>query len=766
MNKNSFISFFAFCSEKVSSFSSFLYKIPPLIVLTIILGGSIYWATFLPSLEFNYNIESFFSSEDPEVELYQNHRETFENENDYLLIGLKNKDGIFQADFLSKVDRLTKKLKSLSKIKKVYSPTNIKEVIKSGFSSMRIPIIHLDQEDKFTNDKRRIYENGLYVNAFFSPDTLSVSLLLKKEQGMDKASNDLLLQEIENEINQVNFQEHHLAGRIKTQHFYVKKMSEQMGLFSALAALLFIIALFIIFKKPVYVLLSFFTVVISLLWIFGIISRMGIKLDLMLTMLPTLIFIISTSAGIHLISKFRENYDQAEKKDEAIKFAIRNTGLPNFLNALTTSIGFASLAMIPVIPIQRFGLLVALGIILSFFIGLPLIISILRVSPLKPFKIKKIKSRNITEQPLQLLLQKSRTIFAISGIILVGSLVFITEIKINTHFLDDLEPNTSLMKDLKFFEDNFSGIRPFELNIQAKDSTELLSFQIFKEMDTLENYLRQQYGVGFLFHPLTVIKGLNKANNGGSNNYFRLAESREKFQQLKKTANQKQLWNSYLPVLSEDKKIARVNGRSMDLGSMVYEEKNKALKNFIKKECQHLKVKITGAAHLMDNANEQIAGNLAKGLGLAVGITTLIIFLFTRSLKIALISLIPNLIPMILVGGFMGAANVPLKVTTALIFTIAYGIAVDDTIHFLNSYRLQLKDKTSKKDAIRFAILKMWRPMLYTSAVLFAGFMIFTLSQFKSISLLGFLVSGSLFAALLADLILLPLILNLNYKKK
>jgi len=160
----------------------------------------------------------------------------------------------------------------------------------------------------------------------------------------------------------------------------------------------------------------------------------------------------------------------------------------------------------------------------------------------------------------------------------------------------------------------------------------------------------------------------------------------------------------------------------------------------------------------MDNANRHIAWNLAKGMGLAIGITTLIIFLFTLSFRIALISLIPNLIPMILVGGFMGVAEVPLKVATALIFTIAYGIAVDDTIHFLNSYRLQLKETINRKQAIH----KMWRPMLYTSSVLFAGFMIFTLSQFKSISLLGFLVSGSLFAALIADLLLLPIILKLK----
>jgi len=754
--------FFSICSVKLRWLLRLLYKIPPLIVLGFILAGSTYWATFLPQLNFNYNIESFFSSEDPEVEIYQTHRATFENENDYVLIGLKNNQSLFEYDFLKQVDSLSKSLEELPNIKKVYSPTKIKEVVKSRFGSMQIPIIHLEKEEKYPTDRRRIYENGLYVNTFFSPDTQSVSLLLKKEQNMNKSSNDLLLKQIENKINRLNFEESHIAGRIRTQNFYVKKMSEQMGLFSLLASLLFITALFIIFRKPTYVILSFLMVVIALVWIFGIISSMGIKLDLMLTMLPTLIFIISTSAGIHLISKFRENYHHTSEKNQAIKFAVQHTGLPNFLNALTTSIGFASLSMIPVMPIQRFGLLVAMGILLSFFVGLPFIVSMLRIIPLRPFKGLSKRKITVSDQLIDRLLSRPKTTILVTLVLLSLSLFFIGKIKINTHFLDDLEPNAELMKDLQFFEANFSGIRPFELNIRPTEKGELLSYKTFRAIDTLEHYLKTQYGVGFLFSPLTVIKGLNKATHGGNNDYFRLPKNKNQFNRLKKTADRQKLWNNYLPVLSKEQNVARLSGRTKDEGSYVFEQRNKELKTFIAKECGALKVRITGAAHLMDNANRHIAWNLAKGMGLAIGITTLIIFLFTLSFRIALISLIPNLIPMILVGGFMGVAEVPLKVATALIFTIAYGIAVDDTIHFLNSYRLQLKETINRKQAVKSAIHKMWRPMLYTSSVLFAGFMIFTLSQFKSISLLGFLVSGSLFAALIADLLLLPIILKLK----
>ena len=211
-------------SSNAKTLLSLLYKVPPVFVFIVIFLFTIYWATFLPTLKFNYNIESFFSSEDPEVELYQGHRERFENENDFVLIGLKNEEGIFKKDFLTKLDSLTTALKEIKGITKIYSPTNIKEVVKSQFGTMDIPLIHPNQPDKYASDMKRIYESQLYTNSFFSNDTLAVSLLLKKEQEMSKPENDSLLHKIEHLIEVIKFKESHIAGRIKTQHFYVKKI--------------------------------------------------------------------------------------------------------------------------------------------------------------------------------------------------------------------------------------------------------------------------------------------------------------------------------------------------------------------------------------------------------------------------------------------------------------------------------------------------------------------------------------------------------------
>jgi len=802
--------------------SIWLFKVRPTYIFSFLLALTLFWAYFLPSLKFNYDIESFFSSEDPEVEFYHQHRDTFENENDFLLVGLKNRHGIFQKAFLKKTDSLTNILKQFSRIEKVISPTNIYETIKSPWGSFRIPLLHVNEPDRYASDKSRIYSSGLYMNSFFSTDSQSVSLLIRKEGSLSKEANDSLLLALNHTIASHNFDEFHIAGRIHTQHYYVGLMKKQMSLFAGSACILFIISLFLIFRDVRYVLLSLGAVLIALVWILGLIGWLGVQIDLMLTLLPSLIFIISTSNSIHLLSRFRNEYHTDTPKLNALKAALFETGMPNFLTAFTTAIGFASLVMIPVPPIHRFGLLVSLGIIMSFMVNILLIPAALRIMPLKP-SVNSDSSGKHRYNVFHMALNKPRWITGTFVLIILTGIFFSFKVKVNNHFLDDLNPQSSLKQDLDFFEQNFSGIRPFEINIQSKDSNSILTHTALMELDTVEKHLKSAYRVGFLFSPLTFIKSINKAINGGNQEYYRIPDSQQELNEVLKLANKQKIWKRFLPVLNKDQSIGRITGRTKDEGSRILGNRNKKLQAFLKEHTHHLKYTITGAAQLMDNANSHIARNLTKGILLAVFITTLVISLFTGSWKLALLSIVPNIFPLLMVSGYMGATGVPLKVATSLLFTIAYGIAVDNTIHFLNSYRLNQKlfadlpaypqvmamrmrrirsttreqgsdpdlspgastvvtggtrkgfwtigdwkphyygrraGQASNHEAIRQTISKMWRPMLYTSVVLLSGFMIFTFSEFSSIFLLGYLISGSLVGALLADLLFLPVLLR------
>jgi len=749
----------------VNKLAAELLKVHPIAVFLLMLLITVFGAAFLPHIKFNYNIERFFSSEDGEVLLYEEHKEIFENENNALLIGLKNHEGIFQHDFLSRVDSLSDNLKKVRWIKRVISPTNLKETIKTTLGPIQIPIIHLNDPDKIPSDKKRIYRSKIYTQSFFSQDTSAVSLLIKLDSGLTKAASDSLLTHVKNEVATLQFDDFHLAGRIHTQAYYIKQMQKQMGLFAGLASLLLIASLYLIFRNFFYVLIAAVSVLVALVWIFGIIAWQEIQIDLMLTMLPALVFIISISGIIHIISRFKNELLQAATKKAAIQKAFEHTVIPNFLNAFTTAIGFSSLVFIPIQPIQQFGLLVAAGIILSFLVNLlvvPFALMILPSSPNKTVKSEIIHVPTFFEKSLK----TSKPVFLVLTLLIITSLYFTSTVETKNHFLDDLNPNSTLKKDLDFFDKNFSGIRPFELNIQSKNGQNLLSLPVLLQLDTLERYLATEYKVGFMLSPLTIIKTINKSLKGGNQAYYKLPSTQDELDQIVSLANKRRLWNRFTPLVNGDFTMARLSGRTADEGSLIFRKRNQELNHFLSNHASLLHASITGAAHLMDNANQNIAMNLLSGILLAVLIATLIIGLFTGSLNLAMLSLIPNLLPLLLISGFMGFTGIPLKVSSALVFTIVYGIAVDDTIHFLNSYHINKKTYNNRQDAIAATITAMWKPMMYTSIVLASGFMIFTLSEFPSISLLGYLVSASMVVALFADLVILPLLLKSRNKFK
>ncbi len=744
-----------------------LFKAKPRFILISFLLVTILWALFLPKLKFNYNIEGFFANNDPDVNFYQDYRERFENENDFILVGIKNNTGILDKDFLTRVDSLRKVLKEFSRFKKIHSPTTFREFIKTPLGGNSIPLLHIQEPEQYSLDWQRIRVSKIYLNSFFSPDTHAVSILIKKEEHLPVAINDSILLALNKTITSFSFDEFHVAGRIQTQHYYINRMNKEMILFSSLAFVLFSISLIFIFRSIIYAAIPLIVVMLSLIWIFGIMGYLNIEIDLMLTLLPTLIFIIGASGSIHLLTHFKREYISDSTKTGALKKAVKETGIPSFMNAFTASVGFASLVVIPIVPIQRFGILSAAGILITFFIGffiIPMVLKLTRIKPTAPNIFQQVDSIN---KGLFDIITKRRKIIWISyAMLILLGLIFTFRIQINNYFLDDLSSSSTLKQDVDFFENNFSGIRPLEISITPKyTGISLLDINSLREIETVENYLQIHYHAGFMFSPLTFIKTLNKGFNNGEDAYFRLPDSKDELEEILAFADKQKVWKRFMPVLTKDKSQGRLTGRTRDEGSIVWLDRNQKLNEFIRMNTHLLNFKITGAAHLMDNANRNIAWNLTTGIVMSVLIDTLVIWLLVGSFRLALLSIIPNMIPLIVVSGLMGAIGIPLKVATSMIFTIAYGISVDDTMHFLNHYRLGKKINSNKLWAVKHTVDRITRPMIYTALVLISGFMIFSFSEFSSISILGIFTGISLLVALCTNLFLVPVLLLWREKK-
>jgi hypothetical protein len=359
---------------------------------------------------------------------------------------------------------------------------------------------------------------------------------------------------------------------------------------------------------------------------------------------------------------------------------------------------------------------------------------------------------------------KSVILFCFVILVAVG-LLGMSRIQINNYFLDDLNPKSKLMGDLMFFENEFSGIRPFELVAESR-SKSIFDYEVMLKLEKVENYLIDNYQIGMVQSPVRFIKNLNRAIHGDNQEFYTIPSSVQDYDNLLRIESKYHLLQKYGNVVTDNRKMIRISGREFDLGSAIYEEKNKLFHQFLNRfDHEGISFNLTSAAHLMDWSNINITRYFMMGIALAIMIVTFMISSFTASIRITAVALLVNVIPLVFIAGAMGMFQIPLKISTALIFTIVLGISVDDTIHFLHRY-LANRGVHNTTRAIQLSLCEMTRPILNTSIVLFLGFMIFSLSSFEGIKMLGVLTSLSLVVAMITDLLVLPAIILLMEQKQ
>ncbi|MBL4708589.1 MAG: MMPL family transporter [Flavobacteriales bacterium] len=601
-----------------------------------------------------------------------------------------------------------------------------------------------------------------------SKDERSLLLILQKEEETSKTENDKLLVDIERLIEQQGVSNYELAGRIKTQNYYVEAMGAELSKLSLISLVLIIVFLYVLYRCWATILIPIITLLISVVWSFGFLQLTGGKLDLVLTVLPTLLFVIGISNTIHLLSVYTSKRKIGLGKHEAIEQTFREIGLATFLTSLTTAIGFYALLLIEINPIKNFGLYAGSGILISYLISIIVVPSILL--NMNDAKLCRVRGENQFRNKLFNRLFRIRTnsynkVLTASLIIFISAVLFIPKIKVNNHFLDDLNSSSSLKHSLLFFEDQFSGIRPFELGIESREGP-LFTIKKLKEVQKVEQYIVENYEVEMLLSPLVVIKTANKATHGGTPEKYDMPSNEKELKQNLQFIRSSLKSGKLDHLISEDLKRARITGKIHDLGSARLKVINTEFEEWLKESKLSIEVQLTGGAYLMDKTNQSIAFQLVKGLAFAFFIVWLILLLMFRSVKVATLSMIPNVLPMIMIMGIMGFIGVDLKVGTALIFTIAFGISVDDTIHLLSHYRQKLKEGLSSQKALEESLQVTGKAILFTSSILSAGFLTLIFSSFKSTSLMGIFVSLTLFFALIFDVVLLPsLLLKFSSKK-
>jgi len=699
--------------------------------------------------------------------------EKYEWDDDFVLLGLHNKAGIFDQKFLLKVDTLTKSLKRMAHVESVLSPTTINILRKTPFTAGVItrPYITLDQPEKYASDSARIYKRPELVDRLFAKDGKSVALLIRQTPDLSVEQCDALSKKIDALADGLQFDEIHYAGKCFSQTAYVNLVRREVGLFVGASLVMIIFFLWISYKKIWSVWMPLLVIIITVIWTLGTMAWMGEPINFISNIIPTILMIIGISNVIHLFTKYRLQVRKGHEKMEALHTAVREVGFATIFTSLTTILSFLTLTTCSIEPLMKLGIYAALGLLIAFILTYSLFPAMLILYRpaynLAPEKMKEFW-QPLLFRTYKWVLHHPKSILLATALITIGSLYGASFLKINNHIVEDLKSLDPQRIATGFFEEKFSGTRQYELAVQLQDETKsIFDLDVLLELEKLEGYMEKSLNNNYWFSPVSLIKSSNQIDHGGNAKYYALPTSQRKVDKLKKEILKNIDRSTFPKVFTKDEKEARFSGKIADIGSYVARQKNREIQAFIKSNLSSdlLKFKVTGTVHLNDLIGYNAAYNVSNGLLFCLAFVFLLISYMFRSIRMSLIAIVPNVLPLLVIAGIMGFMDVDIKITTAVIFIMSFGIAVDDSIHFMSKLKLELSKGKTMAEAVRNTYLTTGKAIVVTSLILSGGFMTLALSNFTGTYHIGLFTSLCLVFAVLADLILLPVLILKFYKE-
>lgn len=742
------------------------------VVFVLFLGVTAFFGYQITHIKFDYDFEKFFPQNDRETDFFFEHRARFESDNDFLLIAIENDKGTFDRAFLTKVNKFVKKLDSVEFVKYSMDITRMEERLSDPLGIVYTkPYINFETFN-VQQDSTRIFNHKELINTFVASDAQSVCVFVRHDDFLSKKKSDALIHTIENLLDTYQFDHYRLAGRTVGQRYYITKMSYEMTFFVGLSAFLIVLFLLLAFRSGWGILIPQVVIFSGMIWVVGGMGLLNEPVNIILTILPSIMFVVSMSDVIHLVSRYLDALRVEESTFIAIKVAIREVGLATLLTSVTTAVGFFSLYFVKVQPIQVFGIVMGFGVIVAFvltFLTLPILFYIFP----GPKYVREKKQDHFWKKYLPvwfLNITHHRGKWLIAwGVIIAVSILGISRMTSNNFLMDDISQEEEIKKDFDFLDAKYGGVRPFELAVMISDTSKTVwDKEVLQQIDSVENYLETVYGVTLKNSLVQILKVMNRSSHAGNKAFFELPTSKRKLKSYRSVLEKFGEGKMIRAIVDTSGRIMRVNGTIPDLGNNAVTAKNKGLKRFIdeKEKVGLANYHITGTAHLLDKNMSYLSISLVKGLGISILIVALIIGFVYRSVMIMFISVVANVIPLLVIGGFMGFMGIELKISTSIIFTIAFGIAVDDTIHFLGKFKFEQMKGKGKLYALKRSYLTTGKAMILTTLILCAGFLLLIFSSFTSTYYMGLLLCITLFVALIADLTILPVLLLIFYKDK
>lgn len=739
-----------------------------------ILLGTIFMGFQLRNIQMSYENADLLPANDSAYIDYSRFRETFGQEGNVMVFAIRDSN-FYELDKINDWIRMGNDLKALEGVNALISITHTFNLYKNTelkkFEVLPIFPSHIKTKEEL-DSLAFIAENlPFYEGMLLDKKTHAYSMMITiSPEVMNSPARVALVERVldltKGFTEKYNLQMHY-SGMPYIRVVNAENIKGEMYMFIALSLLITAIILYLFFCSFRIVGFCVAIIGINVIWAMGFMAMLGIKITLLTAMLPPLLIVIGIPNCVYMVNKYHAEYVRHGNKIKALQRMIQKIGNATLLSNLTTAAGFATFVITSSRILVEFGLIAFMSITTVFLVCLILIPSVFSFLPVPDSKQTKHLYNpfinKVIDRLIYIVINKRNAIYICTSFFVIVGIIGITEMKTTGYMVDDLKETDPIRQDLTFFESNFGGLMPLEITIDFKKPNQVFKLSNLEKLDELNNELIKDPDLSRSLSVVEAAKFANQAYYNGKASYYTLPNNMTRNFIMKyvmeSTGGMNSMAKSFVD--STASKV-RLSLRVKDIGTKRMEAKEDSLYQITEKIFPSDKhdVTITGSSIIFFKGNQYLIRNLFSSLALAIVLIAGFMAWMFKSKRMVLIALVPNVIPQIITAAIMGYADIPIKASTILVFSVAFGISVDNTIHYLAKYRQELQATNwSIRSSVVLALKETGQSMIYTSIILLFGFSIFCLSSFGGTFALGLLTSITLFAAMLANLIILPSLL-------
>ncbi|MFN3202066.1 MAG: efflux RND transporter permease subunit [Bradymonadia bacterium] len=737
-------------------------------------------------LGFDFSPQAFFETGDDDDRYQKSMVEAFGHADDLVMVIVRHDEGALQRTALEHVAALTERMQAEPWVAQVQSivTTPIVQPPKAEFDPIIVAPMTLDA---LVEGGAALQADPLIGGVLLSTDGKATAVLVEVDEAIRKVSElEPLMTRLEALVA-----DHPPPQGVTVQIYGLPHLRvEAVGLLIRdqitllpIVMVLFIGVLYLLFRRRwIAVIAPFAAIALVLLWVPGLMGHLDAPINLLSNVLPLLLFTLGISDAIHLMTRYAEEHDGGLEGGVALHRSTVKLAGACFLTSFTTAVGFASLCVSRTALLREFGLLTAAGVVFAYLTTITVVPLILaRGAPLKLNDTQPSKTSTGSKLD-RVLVALADSVVAHPGRWLASMLPMvavlgygITQVQIDSRIHEAFHPDSELYQAQMQAEQALGGLLELGVSIKGDAPGRLKDAEVLQRTWALQQYIEGLEGAGRTVSPATFIRALWVAFRGveaeveGSTHSPNLPRTAEELAQtlLIEEMGADPSAKGGLPwhrVMRDDWQHIRISGRLADKGSghflPLFEE--------IEAEAQRLfgdlpgvSVRLTGEGLVASRALQYYIEDLLGSLGIAAVIIFFAMVILFRSLPLGLLSVIPNMFPLLCAFGFMGLFDYPLNTTTVITFSISLGLAVDDTIHFLVRYREERR-RRPRHEAVHEALVRTGRPIIMTTVLLCLGVSVITTSAFLATAHFGQLVLVAIACALPGDLVILPALLALG----